>query len=242
MKLFYFAQYSLLQVLPFLHSRSYETRAAASAALLHIFNLVPLWHPFHDGDLDSDLSSSSTSLPLPEFPTLSVKELMQKGSLLLASSGKEFTKPPGILANSSEVSKARKEAIRRLGLEFLDTEDINFVKLENEVDTDVQMEDATEAASSAVSPISPTNDMGPKLKEPSPPPRSTSGTPAASSPSTSAVPPPPTEDDLTGLSARERNRLKRKRKQGNSAFVAAPPPPSHPGARVQATPAGLSNK
>ena len=45
---------------------------------------------------------------------------MEKGTLLLASSGKEFVKPTGILASSSEVKKARKEAMNRLGLDFLD--------------------------------------------------------------------------------------------------------------------------
>ena len=36
-----------------------------------------------------------------------------------ASSGKEFIKPSAILANSSEVKKARKEVMGRLGLGFL---------------------------------------------------------------------------------------------------------------------------
>ena len=107
------------QILPYLHSRSHETRSAASTALSQIFTLVPLWTPYPDAD--SKPYGASTSLPPPEFPSFSVRELMEKGTLLLASSGKEFTKPTGILANSSEVKKARKEAMGRLGLDFLDS-------------------------------------------------------------------------------------------------------------------------
>ena len=46
---------------------------------------------------------------------------MQKGTLLLASSGKEFQKPTGILSSSTEVKKAPREAMGRLGLDFLES-------------------------------------------------------------------------------------------------------------------------
>jgi TATA-binding protein-associated factor len=170
---------------------------------------------------------------------------MQKGVLLLASSGKEFTKPTGILANSAEVKRARKEAMGRLGLDFLDSvgaaEDMDIDKelaIETEVDTPSEADAHIKREEPAVSPMEVDFNL---RKERSPPPRSQSSTPAVSSPVT---PVPPIETaDLGVLSARERNRLKRKRKVGSSAFVAAPPPPpSSAGARYSTTAAGPSNK
>lgn len=165
---------------------------------------------------------------------------MEKGTLLLASSGKEFVKPTGILASSSEVKKARKEAIDRLGLDFLDgfgDDDIDLEReLADEPDPDVEMEDTIpkkEEETSSVSPADITSSTTVK-KEPSPPARSATNTPAP------AIQDVPMADDPT-LSARERNRLKRKRKPGNSAFVAAPAPPAQgSGSKYNAAPSGQS--
>lgn len=69
---------------------------------------------------------------------------MERGTLLLASSGKEFTKPTRILASSMEVKKARKEAMGRLGLDFLESvggaDDIDIEKELIDEDGDVEME------------------------------------------------------------------------------------------------------
>ena len=81
-------------------------------------------------------------------------------------------------------------------------------------------------------------DVGAKVKKRSPSPRSKSTTPVAPSPSVPCG--TQIDEDLTGLSARERNRLKRKRKQGNAAFVQAPPPTSS--SKFQATTSGAPNK
>lgn len=184
----------------------------------------------------------------PEFPPFSVQELVQNGVLLLASSGKEFAKPAGILANPAEVKRARKEAMGRLGLDFLDTvggpDDMDIDKelaieaeadATSEADVQIKREDPT----SSVSPMEVDFNL---RKERSPPARSHSSTPAVPSPVTPA-PPAAEPDDLSGLSARERNRLKRKRKLGSSAFVAAPPPPpSGAGSRYSTTATGPSNK
>jgi TATA-binding protein-associated factor len=184
----------------------------------------------------------------PEFPAFSVQELMQKGVLLLASSGKEFAKPTGILANSAEVKRARKEAMGRLGLDFLDSvgaaEDMDIDKelaidAEGEVTSEADAQPKKEEPSLSETPMD--VDLSIK-KERSPPARSQSSTPAAPSPIT-PVTPAAEADDLSGLSARERNRLKRKRKLGSSAFVAAPPPPpSSAGSRYSTAAAGPSNK
>ena len=226
------------QILPYLHSRSHETRSAASTALSQIFTLVPLWTPYPDAD--SKPYGASTSLPPPEFPSFSVRELMEKGTLLLASSGKEFTKPTGILANSSEVKKARKEAMGRLGLDFLDSvaDDMDLDKelAADDIDPDVEMAPPVKMEEDAP-PSSPTDDfVDVKVKkEGSVPHRSKSSTPA---PSPANVTPAP--EDTSALSARERNRLKRKRKPGNAAVVGAPPPSQGTGAKYQATATGQS--
>lgn len=234
----------IARVLPYLHSRSYESRSAASNALSQIFTLVPLWHPFQDGSICSAMSP--VPYPSPEFPMLSVAELVQKGTLLLASSGKEFTKPNGILSSSSEVKKARKEAMGRLGLDFLDSfganDDMDLDKelaavSEPDAQAPGENENTMDSDPSSVS-ADLSLDVGAKVKKRSPSPRSKSTTPVAPSPSVPCG--PQLDEDLTGLSARERNRLKRKRKQGNAAFVQAPPPTSS--SKFQATSSGAPNK
>lgn len=150
---------------------------------------------------------------------------MEKGTLLLASSGKEFTKPTGILGSSSEVKKARKEAMGRLGLDFLESvganDDMDIEKeLAADEDGDVDMENGANGTNGTNGnhregslPISPTEPVKSEARDSPMPAPSKSPTPA---------PTTPVPDDST-LSARERNRLKRKRKAGNSAFVGAPP-------------------
>lgn len=173
---------------------------------------------------------------------------MHKGILLLASSGKEFAKPTGILANPAEVKRARKEAMGRLGLDFLDSvgaaDDMDIDK-ELAVEPDPDPTSDPDVPTKREDPPSTPSPMEVDFnlrKERSPPARSHSSTPAIPSPVTPATPAAEPED-LGGLSARERNRLKRKRKLGSSAFVAAPPPPpSASGARYNTAPAGSSNK
>ncbi|KAG6911440.1 hypothetical protein DXG01_014514 [Tephrocybe rancida] len=206
-------------IIPFLHSKSFDTRTAASVALSHIFSMVPLWKPT-EGEA---VASTPSDVPLvpPTFPNFSVQELLLQGKLLLASSGKEFVKPSGILSSAAEVKKARKEAMGRLGLEFLDGDDMDLDKefaADTEGDEDIDMETA--------------------IVKDEPPPGS--GTPSVPSPTDSAAP-SLHDADANVLSARERNRLKRKRKPGNSAFVAAPPPQAT-GAKYATAPSGSNNK
>ncbi|KAG2752077.1 hypothetical protein P692DRAFT_20799116 [Suillus brevipes Sb2] len=228
------------RILPYLHSKSKETRSAASNTLSQIFSLVPVWQPQAvDVKSPPDLDTFS-----PDFPAFSVQELMQKGVLLLASSGKEFSKPTGILANAAEVRRARKEAMGRLGLDFLESvgaaDDMDLDKelaVEGDTETDHDNEIYPKREDTATPLDSPMEVETPVKRERSPPPplsRPKSTTPAAPSPVTEG-------ECVNGLSARERNRLKRKRKPGNSAFVTAPPPPPA-GAKYNATPAGPSNK
>jgi TATA-binding protein-associated factor len=219
------------KILPFLHSRSHETRTAASNALSQIFSSIPVWEPSYSPD--ATMKSSGDANSTPEFPNFSVKDLMERGTLLLASSGKEFLKSSAILANSSEVKKARKEAMGRLGLDFLDGLGGDEMDLEKELagepaEPDIELENGVKIEEEAKSPQTAA----------SPSARSKSSTPAPPAPNCNQ----PLDDvDLSGLSARERNRLKRKRKAGNSAFVSAPPPQSS-GSKYTAQSAGQPNK
>jgi TATA-binding protein-associated factor len=167
---------------------------------------------------------------------------MEKGRLLLASSGKEFQKPLGILSSSLEVKKARKEAMGRLGLDFLESvggaDEMDLDKelaADAEPDGDVEMESVD--TKTEEKPPTPTetetrpSNTASKVTSPSKP-----ESPVVPSPTTDAPP----IDHMSGLSARERNRLKRKRKSGN-AFVSAPPPQSS-GAKYNPTPACGPNK
>lgn len=170
---------------------------------------------------------------------------MEKGTLLLASSGKEFQKPTGILANSNEVKKARREAMGRLGLDFLESvggaDDMDLDKeLADEPETDVDMVHPVPIKTEEdAAPSSPTDDyMDVKIKKEgsfSAPGRSKSSTPQLAP---SPAPVMSASEDTSALSARERNRLKRKRKPGNAAVVGALPPTQTSGAKYQATAAG----
>jgi TATA-binding protein-associated factor len=171
---------------------------------------------------------------------------MQGGKLLLASSGKEFVKPTGIFSNSLEVKKARKEAMGRLGLDFLDTvggeDDMDLEKelvADVEPDLEIDMENSLkiEEHNQPLSPAGVSIRVDVKMErslsrsDSVPPATPTSSTPTAVSANV----------DESVLSARERNRLKRKRKPGNNAFVAAPPP-SGSGSKYNTAAAGPSNK
>ncbi|KAF7323127.1 TBP associated factor [Mycena chlorophos] len=229
------------RIIPYLHSKSFDTRTAASVALSHVFSLVPLWQPSDRPELGEE-----EPLPPPDFPNFSVQELVTQGKLLLASEGKEFAKPAGMLASPAEVKKARKAAMSRLGLDFLDEDDLDIEKdLADDMEVDLEADQqppqtvkAEEDSADTCVPVSPMDvDTKPLKQEAGSAPTTRSATPAEPSP----VTPVETEPDLSALSARERNRLKRKRKPGNSAFVAAPPPPPQ-AAGSKFTPAASGNK
>ncbi|KAJ3895830.1 SNF2 chromatin remodeling protein [Lentinula edodes] len=225
------------RIIPYLHSKSHETRTAASVALSQVFSSTPVWHPLSN-DEDPTMQTDDSSLPAPEFTYFSVEELVIQGKLLLASSGKEFIRP-AVLSSPAEVKKARKEAMGRLGLEFLDdvAEEMDLDKelgADVEENADVDMDIKAEELTPSGSPM----DVCPPTsikKEGSVPSRSATPADPSTTPTTPAA-----ETDLGSMSARERNRLKRKRKPGNSAFVAPQPPPQASGSKYNATAAGAS--
>ncbi|KPV76382.1 uncharacterized protein RHOBADRAFT_52398 [Rhodotorula graminis WP1] len=243
------------RVLPYLQSRSMETRQAAAAALGFISRGVGIWDPSSTAP-SSALVKAESSLPsMTTDDTLSsamslrdldLARVLSEGALLLGSSGKEYGKLSALSAE--ELARAQKDALKNLGLGFGGGDD--------DIGVDVGAE---LAAGAADAPATATEPAKPKL----PPPRfkpgggdvvspaAPSGTAslassAAPSPapvaSTSAAPSPAaaaTEDDeFAGLSARERNKLKRKRKAEGKAGVApsAAPTPAAKKARTAAPP------
>ncbi|KAJ1310135.1 hypothetical protein OPQ81_006880 [Rhizoctonia solani] len=218
-------------LLPYLRSKSSETRSAAALALSHICSFLPLWSPSPSNG-SSDPMEVDTSEP-PAFPAFDLGSLLSHGKLLLASEGKEYAAP----THPADLARARKDAMSRLGLDFLqDMGGGDDMDWEREL---AAGETKPEATSEPTRP-SPT----PPAPAPPPAPAVIQAPPPAPAPIQAPVPVPAPapvqEDDLSGLSARERNRLKRKRKPGNGAFVtaanSAPPknaPPEASGEKVR---------
>ena len=200
--------------------------------------MTPSWAPHSS----SNPISTTCPNPAPDFPPFSVAQLLSTGTLLLSSSGTEFTAPVA-LGTPAEVARARKDAMAKIGLGFMDGEDL-VDDLEKELapsdshdDVDGP-EDAHMASPPGTAPSSSpgTGNMSPhpsspsnivKLEPSTEPIKITSARLKLDTTrlkrEDSIVPETPLDspvgDDLSGLSARERNRLKRKRKPGNSAFV-----------------------
>jgi TATA-binding protein-associated factor len=219
-----------------------ETRTAAATALQHICQLVPAWTPAQSVSPDTPPSSP------PEYPHFSVQSLLESGNLLLSSSGQEFTKSM-TLGTPEEIARSRKEAMSRLGLDFLnDDENEDWGKELVEEAVDVAMADDEQRPAQSddhemqtEAPVDP--DTAKSDEEYSRMPAEPASTPTAAFPSRRppfAIPhdhvsPVPLQSpdepdavhmedaDAPGLSARERNRLKRKRKGTIGPYMNAPP-------------------
>ncbi|KAF8590478.1 SNF2 chromatin remodeling protein [Ramaria rubella] len=133
------------RIMPYLHSKSFDTRTAASAALSHICTLLPVWIPSSCPTFPA-MQHIDLSCP-PAFPPFSVPTLLNtaKSSLLLASSGKEYARQPSF-RSPSEVAKARKEAMGRLGLDFLGMGE----EADTEMDWDKELADGGDGETSSI--------------------------------------------------------------------------------------------
>ncbi|KAG9004846.1 TATA-binding protein-associated factor mot1 [Tulasnella sp. JGI-2019a] len=223
------------RLLPYLHSKSFDTRTAACNALSQICTLVPVWKPRSapkDEDADGMVTEPPNVIP-PPFPPFSIQKILQSSQLLLASSGKEFNKP---LESSQDIASARKEAMGRLGLDFFEDMDSDgLVKdLEKELAggggpdeeeevkmAELKLESADGGSAGAARTGTPGTPSSTHVKmELLDVPSSSTDVKMESSttppPTTSSASPAPGKE----LSRREMNRLKRKRKDGN-AFVGA---------------------
>ncbi|GAA6010257.1 hypothetical protein JCM11491_005414 [Sporobolomyces phaffii] len=231
------------RILPHTQSRSSETRQAAASALSQVSRSVGIWDP-------SSTSPSSTSddeppslAPSTSSQTLSLEHfdlarILAEGTLLLSSSGNEFTSNLSHLS-AEELARAQREALGKLGLGFGDGADDIGVDVGAELaagaGTEKGAKNGSKPPSRRESP--PANPSTITSKSSLPPPRFKAGdgsrslstsTPSSASPL--AVEP---EDPYAGLSARERNKLKRKRKAEGKAGVAPAPPAPLPAAKKQ---------
>ncbi|KAF8334134.1 uncharacterized protein EI90DRAFT_3051180 [Cantharellus anzutake] len=247
------------KILPYLRSKSFETRTAATSALSHVCQMTPAWSPPIISP--SDPSSSTTA---PDFPPFSVEQLLKTGTLLLSSSGTEFSEPVP-LGTPSEVARARKEAMNRIGLGFMDGVDDDDLGLEKELvqesetrsqsqmDIDVKQERSSSLVAMSDSEDVRMSSPRPVAKRARPPMKLDLETfvqpikpEDLGSPAPTDTPMDESSDfDLSGLSARERNRLKRKRKLGGAAFVSAlsnstkaSPSTATPASKVRVVPTG----
>ena len=102
------AIYLLAKVLPHLRSKSWDTRVAAASAVEIVCRAAGIWDPSHalqllkkeeeDGDVKTE-DAEETRLPRPQgllsFTTFSLPHLLQTGTKLLSSAGKEYAVPAG---------------------------------------------------------------------------------------------------------------------------------------------------
>ncbi|KAK4058278.1 TATA-binding protein-associated factor mot1 [Microbotryomycetes sp. JL221] len=251
------------RVLPYLQSRSADTRQAAASALGHISQAVGVWDPTLTAPVTTDTKennpivdtvSSSTEatstsatgqaqtlstdrqLSLDSFDVIKV---LSEGTILLSSSGTEYASLSGLSAD--ELIKAQQAALGKLGLGFAPGS-------ENDIGVDVgaELAAAGSAPSEVMTGASTATDAIEKNARAEldstkpglsnlPPPKflngassssenqqaqtsatsSSAASPSANSTVTAAMTTESTADEAdpyAGLSARERNKLKRKRK------------------------------
>lgn len=218
--------------------------------------MTPAWTPQNPPAPDLSSLSISTPQSAPDFPPFNVAQLLKEGTLLLASSGKEYAELVA-LGTPAEVARARKEAMSRLGLGFMDGMDMDG---DDGLDLGKELSQSKAESPEPMDMDSPSTEIKPNPHASSHSPGGTPGelTSSASSPSLSTADLKPTKflkikteiaepaeaapespgGDAAGMSARERNRLKRKLKTGNSAFV----PPSSKSAGPSSAPTLPPNK
>ncbi|KAN0061939.1 TATA-binding protein-associated factor mot1 [Thecaphora frezii] len=237
----------LARVVPFLRSKSWDTRVAASLAVESICHAAGIWDPDIEASKPGESSKSlldtagehekpavggaaprdsdASAENLLTFDTFSLPTVLATGTKLLSSAGKEYD--IGSLVGADRLAQAKKDVVSKLGLGF---------GMDMDLGLDVEAELKTgEAASSngngSSTGAADTASIASRGKGALPPPRFTiaapASTPTASAPSPSPAPSeaPADEIDMSKLSARERNQLKRKRKlEGKSGGSASAGP------------------
>ncbi|KAI8967520.1 hypothetical protein BDF20DRAFT_899694 [Mycotypha africana] len=179
--------YNLLsRVVVHLRSKAWDTRWAAGQALEAIAANVPAWNPSDNSD-----NSDATTIKVEDdvhklnFNQFDLGPVLQNGKLLLGSAGKEYDVDFSDMTPEQRLELQRRNLKERLGLasQFMD------VDLVEDTDLEAKAIKASQASQS---------------ESPSPSPSTSTAvntTPALS------------EINMAGLSARERNMLKRKLKQ-----------------------------
>ncbi|KAI8096669.1 uncharacterized protein BX664DRAFT_324574 [Halteromyces radiatus] len=189
--------YNLLsRVVVHLRSKAWDTRWAAGQALEAIATNVPSWEPL---ETLCDPSSSTTPNDINKlrFDQFDLASVLQHGKPLLGSAGKEYDIDFSDMTPQERLEMQRRNLRERLGLgsQFMDVDLLD--------DTDLDTKKKVKSSPSA---------------SPSPSTSTTSSsTTTASTPVTQTPTPVIQEINMAGLSARERNMLKRKMKMDAKA-------------------------
>lgn len=217
------------RILPFLENRSYETRTASSTALSLISKAVGVWDPtdFALPPSDSSDESTSTSAAAISLSSFNLSHILRDGSLLLASSGSEYAKVSSNLT-SEELAKAQKDALAKLGLGLGAGGGGSKDELGVDFEEELKVEEGGAGGGLPPPHFKPERSLSLSLPPLPSTSTSTSTSPLPALPSLSAETPlTEDEDPFAGLSARERNKLKRKRKTvSKSSSNGGGPPPS----------------
>ncbi|KAF9426594.1 TATA-binding protein-associated factor mot1, partial [Entomortierella beljakovae] len=182
----------LSRVLVHLRSKSWDTRIAAGQALEAIVRNVPLWDPSEESNIKTEEGSEQKSTAeQPKYDRLSfsnfdISQVLQNGKLLLGSAGKEYDLDLSDLDPAERLAIQRKNLAANLGLMTSQFMDVDLVD-----ESDIS------APKSSV-----------KQEQPPTPTASSSGLPKQPLPSPAIG----NDVDVGGLSARERNKLKRRAK------------------------------
>jgi TATA-binding protein-associated factor len=142
--------------------------------------------------------------------------LMYHTSPLVASTGREFSRAT-TYSNPNDLRKAKKEAMKRLGIDFLEGMDDDAMDWEAELGNGNG--NSTPDSETATKKEEGQNDQDLLKSEALREEVVSPTTPRETEPETPST---------AGLSARELNRLKRKRKGGGAAVIAVAPPKSTP--------------
>ncbi|KAF8933060.1 TATA-binding protein-associated factor mot1 [Dissophora ornata] len=187
----------LSRVLVHLRSKSWDTRIAAGQALEAIVSNVPQWDPSDEPQVKNE-EGGTEQKPATEqgrydrlsFSNFDISQVIQNGKLLLGSAGKEYDLDLSDLDPAERLAIQRKNLATNLGLMTSQFMDVDLV-------------DESDISGPKPSTISPKQEQSP--------------TPSASGSSGFIKPPmpspgPQSEAGMEGLSARERNKLKRRAK------------------------------
>ncbi|KAL0076434.1 hypothetical protein J3Q64DRAFT_1852898 [Phycomyces blakesleeanus] len=180
--------YNLLsRVVVHLRSKAWDTRWAAGLALEAIAANVPVWDPKESAEGCDETLEDTHKLSFHQFDLASV---LTHGKLLLGSAGKEYDIDFSDMTPQERLELQRRNLRERLGLgsQFMDVDLVDDCDLETRIKPKVTQKKPTGS--------------------PTPSPSSSS-----SSLSSAPITPAAAEVNMAGLSARERNMLKRKMKQ-----------------------------
>ncbi|KAF9923701.1 TATA-binding protein-associated factor mot1 [Linnemannia zychae] len=186
----------LSRVLVHLRSKNWDTRIAAGQALEAIVGNVPQWDPSDDpkikseeGAPDSKPPAATSTFDRLSFTNFDISQVLQNGKLLLGSAGKEYDLDLSDLDPAERLAIQRKNLNVNLGLMTAQFMDVDLVD-----ESDI-------SAPKTVTIIKKEESPG-LIKSAS----STTPTQPLASPSIH------NDVDMEGLSARERNKLKRRAK------------------------------